>query len=168
MTAPDSSDTLIISAAYGERGWALRELPDRASDSLDSLVEYLREARDEGAVIGFVCVDDDWAAVVRPVPGGVRILISDATAALDDYLATDMLDELGVDTPTEEEAEEADESDSQWPEGEFDLLEDLGVSEQLISVVMDDPELYPSDQLLSIAEELGFDEELAELLGVDG
>lgn len=163
----EDSDVTIIAAISSGHGWELRTLPDDASDSLDALVDHLRGQRSEGAVVGLVCADDDWCAVLRPVPGGVRILLSDATAALDDYLATDMLDELDVDTPTEEEADETDENDTPWPEGEFDMLEDLGASEQLLSVLFDDPDCYPSDQLMSIAEELGFDDELADLLDVE-
>lgn len=160
----DSAETIAVAATSSERGWALRVLPEEATDSLDSLVDYLRAERSEGAVVGFVDVADDWCAVVRPVPGGVRLIISDATAALDDYLANDMLDELDVDTPTEEEADDAAENDTPWPEGEFDLLEDLGASEQLLSVVFDNPDYYPAEQLISVAEELGFGDDLADIL----
>ena len=164
MSNTESFDTIAVVATSTEHGWALRELPDDATDSLESLVDHLRSERAEGAVLGLVCIEDSWCAIVRPIPGGVEILMSDATAAIDDYLATDMLDELDVDTPTEEEADEADENDTAWPEGEFDMLEDLGVSEQLLTVVFDDPEYYPAEQLICVAEELGFDEELSDLL----
>ncbi len=156
--------TFAVAATRSAEGWDVRPLPEDAADSLDRLVECLRASRSEGAVLGFVCIDDDWCAIVRPVPGGVRLLISDATAALDDYLATDMLDELDVDTPTEEEAESSDEP---WPEGEFDLLEDMGGSEQVLSVIFDDPDLYASEQLMRVAEELGFAEDLADAAGLE-
>lgn len=164
MTNTDSFEPIAIAATSSERGWTLRELPDDATDSLEHLVDHLRGERAEGAVLGLVCIEDSWCAIVRPVPGGVEILMSDATAALDDYLATDMLNELDVDTPTEEEADEADENNSAWPEGEFDMLTDLGVSEQLVTVVFDDADAYPAEQLITIAEELGFDDELSDLL----
>lgn len=151
--------SFAIAATSNGNEWDVRLLPDSAMDSLDGLVSRLRSARNEGPVIGLICVDDDWCAIIRPVPGRVRLLMSDATAALDDYLATDMLDELGVDTPAEEDAVNCDEP---WPEGEFDLLEDLGASEQVLSVIFDDEDLYASEQLLRVAEELGFAEELAD------
>lgn len=156
--------TFAAVAVAGEGGWQVRELPENALDSLRDLVKDLRANRAEGALLGFVCMDDDWCAVVRPVPGGVRLLISDATAALDYYLATDILDELDVDTPTEDEAENCDEP---WPEGDFDLLEDLGVPEQLLSVIFDDEDLYASEQLMLVAEELGCAEELADAIGLE-
>ena len=38
------------------------------------------------------------------------------------------------------------------------------VSEQLVTVVFDDADAYPAEQLITIAEELGFDDELSDLL----
>lgn len=164
--APEDFDELTFAvAAFGvDGGWRLQELPEESLDSLDDLLAALRSQRAEGAVVGLVCLDDDWCALLRPVPGGVRILLSDATAALDYDLAADILDDLGMDTPTEEEAEESDEA---WPEGDFDLLEDLDTSEQFLSVIFDDEDLYASEQILRVAEELGFGGDLADLLDVD-
>ncbi|MFE1514935.1 tRNA adenosine deaminase-associated protein [Corynebacterium bovis] len=164
--ADDDDDAGVTFAAVAVRqdtAWTVRTLRDRALRGLDDLLADLRSLRSEGVVLGFVCVDDDWCALVRPVPGGVRVLLSDATAALDDDLAADILDELDVDVPSEEEADETDEP---WPEGEFDMLEDLGVGEQILSVIFDDEDLYASDQLIRVAEELGLGDELSDL--VDG
>lgn len=160
----DSEQTFAVAAFGRDATWDLRELPHTALDSLDTLVEKLRADRSEGAVVCLICIDDDWSAIVRPVPGGVRLLLSDATAGMDYDLASDMLDELGIDIPTEDEAEGSDEP---WPEGDFELLEDLGAAEQVLSVVFDDEDLYASEQMLRIAEELGFAEELAELVGLE-
>lgn len=144
-------------------GWDVRLLPERTLLSLDELVARVRDARSEGAVVGLVCVEDDWVGVVRPVPSGVRVLLSDATAALDYDLAADMLDELDVDMPDEDDVD----SDEAWPEGDFALLEDLGASEQVMSVILDDEDLYGAAQVLRIADELGFVEELADAAGID-
>ncbi|RRO85429.1 tRNA adenosine deaminase-associated protein [Corynebacterium bovis] len=159
----DAGVTFAAVAVRQDTAWTVRTLRDRALRGLDDLLADLRSLRSEGVVLGFVCVDDDWCALVRPVPGGVRVLLSDATAALDDDLAADILDELDVDVPSEEEADETDEP---WPEGEFDMLEDLGVGEQILSVIFDDEDLYASDQLIRVAEELGLGDELSDL--VDG
>lgn len=161
----DNDEATFAVAAHGQGNqWRMRQLPESATDSLDELLMQLRSDRTEGAVVGLVCIDDDWCAVVRPVPGGVRLLLSDVTASLDYDLAHDMLDELDVDTPSEEEAEESDEP---WPEGDFDVLEDLGAGEQILSVIFDDEYLYASEQILRVAEELGFAEDLAELVGLE-
>lgn len=161
----DDTEVTFAVAAYGrDATWDLRELPESATEDLEELVRLLRNSRSEGAVVGFVCIDDDWCAILRPVPGGVRLLISDATAALDYDLASDILEELDVDCPTEEEVEETDEP---WPEGEFDLLGDLGASEQVLSVIFDDEDLYASEQVLRVAEELGCAEDLADLVDLE-
>ena len=102
--------------------------------------------------------------MLRPVPSGVRILLSDATAALDYDIASEVLDTLDIDEPSEEEA---DASDDPGPEGDFDLLEDLGASEQIMSIIFYDDELYGAEQVLRVADELGFADELADLVGVE-
>lgn len=164
----DGSDggdlTFAVSAIRADGHWHLRELPARATENLQDLVEELRSSRAEGPVVGLLCVEDDWSAVLRPVPGGVRILLSDATAALDYDIASEVLDTLDIDEPSEEEA---DASDDPWPEGDFDLLEDLGVSEQIMSIIFYDDDLYGAEQVLRVADELGFADELADLVGVE-
>lgn len=165
MSTIDSWDqpSFAALAQSHDAGWDVRLLPSRTLLGLDDLIARVRDARSEGAVVGLACVEDDWIALVRPVPGGVRLLLSDATAALDYDLAADILEELDVDQPDEEDAD----SDDPWPEGDFALLEDLGASEQVLSVILDDEELYGAAQLLRVADELGFAEELTEAAGLD-
>ena len=160
----DGDLTFAVSAIRADGQWHLRELPTRATENLQDLVEELRSSRAEGPVVGLLCVEDDWSAVLRPVPGGVRILLSDATAALDYDIASEVLDTLDIDEPSEEEA---DASDEPWPEGDFDMLEDLGASEQVMSIIFYDEDLYGAEQVLRVADELGFADELANLIGVE-
>ncbi|MDK8870375.1 tRNA adenosine deaminase-associated protein [Corynebacterium macclintockiae] len=160
----DSDLTFAVSAIRADGQWNLRELPARATESLSHLIAELRASRAEGPVVGLLCVDDDWSVVLRPVPGGVRILLSDATAALDYDIASEALDTLDIDAPSEDEA---DASDDPWPEGDFDLLEDLGASEQIMSIIFYDDDLYGAEQVLRVADELGFADELADLVGVE-
>ena len=160
----DSDLTFAVSAIRADGQWNLRELPARAVESLSGLIAELRASRAEGPVVGLLCVDDDWSVVLRPVPGGVRILLSDATAALDYDIASEALDTLDIDAPSEDEA---DASDDPWPEGDFDLLEDLGASEQIMSIIFYDDDLYGAEQVLRVADELGFADELADLVGME-
>ena len=161
----DNGDlTFAVSAIRTDGRWHLRELPTRATESLPDLIAELRATRAEGPVVGLLCVEDDWSVVLRPVPSGVRILLSDATAALDYDIASEALETLDIDAPTEEEA---DDSDDPWPEGDFDLLEDLGASEQIMSLIFYDDDLYGAEQVLRVADELGFADELADLVGVE-
>lgn len=162
----------VVAAHLADGVWTLRVLQRSVPDGLDPLLTELRAMRAEGVLIGMVSVDDDWSALVRPAPGGAQLLVGDSTVALEDeddpevdgvHLVSDILDYLGVDAPTDEEIEDADDPDAPWPEGDFDILADLGVGEQSLSVLFDDPEIYASKQLLTLAEELGFGDGLADL-----
>lgn len=167
----DGADGADGAAAYGGAAqWRVRVLKRSVPDGLESLVRDLRALRSAGVLVGMVCVEDDWCALVRPAPGGATMLLGDASVVVEDDdepgidLARDILDELDVDGPTDEDIDDADDPDAPWPEGDFVMLSDLGVGEQVVSVIFDDGEILASDQLLRVAEELGFDEELAEVL----
>ena len=162
----------VVAAHLTDGEWSLRVVQRSVPRGLTELVSELRRMRAEGVLLGLVCVDDDWCALVRPAPGAARLLVGDSTVALEEtddpdvdgvQLVSDILDELSVDPPTDEEIEDADDPDAPWPEGDFSILADLGVGEQALSVLFDDAEIYASDQLLSIAGDLGFGDELADL-----
>lgn len=162
----------VVAAHLADGVWHLRVVQRSVPEGLAPLISELRAMRAEGVLLGMVSVDDDWSVLVRPAPGGARLLLGDSTVALEDEddpevdgvrLASDILDELGVDAPSDEEIEDADDPDAPWPEGDFGILADLGVGEQSLSVLFDDPDIYASRQLLTIAEELGFGDELADL-----
>jgi len=162
----------VVAAHLADGQWSLRVLQRSVPQGLSPLVDELRAMRAEGVLLGLVSVDDDWTLLVRPAPGGARLLLGDSTVALEDEddpevdgvrLAADTLDELGVDAPSDEDIEDADDPDAPWPEGDFGILADLGVGEQSLSVLFDDPDIYASDQLMALAGDLGFGDELADL-----
>jgi putative tRNA adenosine deaminase-associated protein len=82
--------------------------------------------------------------------------------AVDDFAAS-ILEELDVEVPDIAEEDFADTEG--WPEGDFDILVDVGLSEQVLSVIVDESEWWASEQLQRIAEELGFDDALAKAVG---
>ena len=63
--------------------------------------------RSAGAVFGLLDVDDEFFVIVRPAPSGTRLLLSDATAALDYDIAAEVLEKLDADIDAEE-LEDAD------------------------------------------------------------
>lgn len=133
---------------------------DRASlADLDSAISALRGLRSTGAVLGLLDVDDEFFVLVRPVPGGVALLLSDAAAALDYDVAADVLDLLRLEVPDEDEAD-----DDPWPEGDLAMLADLGVPEDELAVLVDEIDLYPDEQLTAIARRCGFADELAKVV----
>ena len=104
-----------------------------------------------------LAVDDEFFVLIRPTPGGVSLLLSDAAAALDYDIAADVLDLLRVEPPEDDDAE-------LYPEGDPGLLADVGMPEPELQVVVDDEELYPDEQLQMIAQRCGFDAEFAKQL----
>ena len=125
--------SFAVTVAVGAGTWNVRSYNDPFNNPQDSL-NAVRTLRSEGAAFALLCVDDDYFVVVRPVPGGARWFISDATMAVVDG----------------------------YGDGDFDIFEDLGVNEYQLAAYVDNDEDYPSDMLLRIAGELGFGDELEE------
>jgi putative tRNA adenosine deaminase-associated protein len=140
--------------------WQCTPLDAAALKDLDAAITELRGQRSTGAVFGLLDVDDEFFVVVRPVPGGVSLLLSDAAAALDYDVAADVLDLLRVEVP-EEDAVDADDV---WPEGDLGLLADLGLPAEEMQVIIDEVDLYPDEQLDMIAQRCGFQPQLSALL----
>jgi putative tRNA adenosine deaminase-associated protein len=148
-------------AAIREEGrWrCVRLAPDSLVD-LDSAITELRGLRSTGAVVGLLDVDDEFFVLLRPIPGGVALLLSDAAAALDYDIAADVLDLLRVELPPDEDALD----DDPWPEGDLAILADLGLPAEEMSVLAGEVELYPDEQLTAIGRRCGFADELSDLL----
>ena len=125
--------------------------------SLDTAITELRGLRSTGAVFGMLDVDDEFFVLVRPVPGGVDLLLSDATAALDYDVAADVLDLLRSEPPDEDD-------DEVWPEGNLGMLFDLGLPEGEMTVIIEEVDLYPDEQLEMIAQRCGFGDQFSALL----
>ena len=140
--------------------WQCTPLDTAALRDLDAAITELRGQRSTGAVFGLLDVDDEFFVVVRPVPGGVSLLLSDAVAALDYDVAADVLDLLRVDVPEEDVVD----ADDIWPEGDLGLLADLGLPAAEMQVIIDEVDLYPDEQLDMIAQRCGFRSQLSALL----
>jgi putative tRNA adenosine deaminase-associated protein len=147
-------------AAIREEGrWRCVQLDSEALVDLDSAITGLRELRSTGAALGLLAVDDCFFVLLRPVPGGVSLMLSDAVAALDYDVAADVLDLLRIDLPPEDAAE-----DDPWPEGDMSILADFGLAADELSVLASEWDLYPDEQLAAIARRCGFGDALAQVL----
>lgn len=152
-----------VLAARVDGSWECSLLDDEVLEDLSAVLTALRNQGAEGAaVFALIEVDEQFFALVRPMPGGARLLLSDSAAALDYDLAADIVELLDVDTPDEDDID-----DGPWPEGDPGILADFGVSEQEMQVIIDDEELYPDEQLQLIADRCGFGDEFADLVGDD-
>jgi len=148
-------------AAIREEGrWRCARLDAEALVDLDAAITELRSLRSTGAVIGLLAVDDCFFVLLRPVPGGVSLMLSDAVAALDYDVAADVLDLLRVDLPPDDAGD-----DEPWPEGDMAIVADLGLPADELEVLAGEWELYPDEQLAAIGRRCGFADALAEVVG---
>ena len=149
-------------AAIREEGrWRCARMAPEALVDLDVAITELRAMRSSGAVLGLLDVDDEFFVLLRPTPGGVALMVSDAIAALDYDVAADVLDLLRIDL-ADEDGDIADAPP--WPEGDLSILADLGLPADELEVLAGEMELYPDEQLAAIGRRCGFAEALAEVV----
>lgn len=152
-------DGFAAAVVREDGAWKCSLLDDGLLEDLDGVISALRRVAATGAVFGLLAVDDEFFVIVRPIPGGAALLLSDATAALDYDLAADALDLLQIATPDDEDVD-----DDPWPEGDLSLLADLGIPEQEMQLIVGEADLYPDEQLAMIAERCGFGDQFAALV----
>ena len=157
----DFPDGYAVTVERTGGAWRVREFDDDFSD-LSTSVTAVRNLRAEGPAFALLNVEEDYLVIVRPGPSQARVLISDATMAVDDDFAADILDEAGAEIP-DIDPDELDNVDA-WADGDFDILADLGLSEEQMSILLDD-DADPADLAQSIADELGFGDELDDVVG---
>ena len=157
----DFPDGYAVTVERTGGAWRVREFDDDFSD-LSTSITAVRNLRAEGPAFALLNVEEDYLVIVRPGPSQTRVLISDATMAVDDDFAADILDEAGVEIP-DIDPDELDNVDA-WADGDFDILADLGLSEEQMSILLDD-DADPADLALAIADELGFGDELDDVVG---
>jgi putative tRNA adenosine deaminase-associated protein len=92
-------DGFAIAVVREDGKWTLAAMDRSALAELGEAENRLRALRSAGAVFGLLDVDDEFFIVVRPSPSGAKLLISDATAAIDYDIAADVLDVLNVEIP---------------------------------------------------------------------
>ncbi|WP_219415111.1 tRNA adenosine deaminase-associated protein [Pseudonocardia nigra] len=147
-------------AAIREEGrWRCTRMAPEALVDLDAAITELRRLRCAGAVLGLLDVDDEFFVLLRPNPGGIAMMVSDAVAALDYDVAADVLDLLRVELPPDDDA-----LDEPWPEGDLSILADLGLPADELEVLAGEVELYPDEQLAAIGRRCGFADALAEVV----
>lgn len=160
--AADTPDGFGVAVVREDGKWRCSPMRTQSLISLAAAETELRELRSAGAVFGLLDVDDEFFVIMRPAPAGTRLLLSDATAALDYDIAADVLDQLNVPVP-DIDPEDLEEIDP-WEEGDLAVLADVGLPEAVLGVILAETELYPDEQLGMIAARMGFADELSAVL----
>ncbi|CAJ1505320.1 tRNA adenosine deaminase-associated protein [[Mycobacterium] kokjensenii] len=155
----DSLDGFAVAVVREDGKWRCTAMRAAALTSLSTAETELRELRSSGAVFGLINVDDEFFVIIRPGPAGARLMLSDATAALDYDLADEVLDEIDADI----DADDLEDADP-FEEGDLGVLSDIGLPAAVLSVILDDPDASIDEQLHRIAAEMGFDEQLTAAL----
>lgn len=150
-----------VTIAQHNGGWLVREFDD-SFRRLATSVGAVRALRAEGAAFALLNVEEDFFVIVRPGPSRIRLLLSDATMAVDDDFAAEIAEEAGIEIPDIDPAELDDVEG--YADGDFAILADLGLGEESLSVLVD-PDDDPHAVIESIAAHLGFADELDDALG---
>ncbi|MFC8045000.1 tRNA adenosine deaminase-associated protein [Nocardia sp. NPDC057353] len=158
----DDVEGFAVAVVREEGKWRCSPLSNAALGDLVAAETELKALRSSGAVFGLLDVDDEFFVVVRPAPSGTRLLVSDATAAIEYDIAADVLEALNIEVP-DIDPDELDDVEP-WEEGDLGVLADLGLPEPVLSVILAETDLYPDEQLGMIAQRLGFGDEFAAVL----
>jgi len=157
--ATTTTEGFGVAVTREDTTWRCSLLAPELLDDLDGVITGLRRVASSGPVFAMLAIDDEFFVIVRPIPGGATLLLSDATAGLDYDIAADVLDLLQVQVPEDDEID-----DDPWPEGDLGLLADLGVTEQEMQLIVDDVDLYPDEQLAMVAARCGFADAFSAIL----
>src|SRR6478672_13008368 len=154
----DALDGFGVAVVREDGKWRCSAMRPAALTSLAAAETELRELRSAGAVFGLLDVDDEFFVIVRPAPSGARLFLSDATAALDYDIAQEVLEKLDADISLDD-LEDAE----PFEEGDLGVLSDVGLSEGVLSIILDNDD-YADEQLAGIAQEMGFGDEMTAVL----
>ena len=158
-TGSSTPDGFGVAVVREDGKWRCTAMHHAALRSLTAAETELRELRSAGAVFGLLDIDDDFFVIVRPAPSGTRLLLSDATAALEYDIAAEVLENL------DSEIDDDDLEDVEpFEEGDLSVLADIGLHEDVLGVILSDTELYADEQITRIAAEMGFADELSAVL----
>ncbi len=161
-TTAQLDDVDLAVAAYRQDGrWVVQEMTLEHCEDVEVMADALRRLGGDTGAMGLVSVDEDFFVIVRVQGERTRVLLSDASAAEDWDLAEtviDLLDEIDPD--------DLDERDEDEPAGDLGLLSDLGVSEDALEELLDDPDAYPDEVLSDVARLIGFGEQFDDVAGL--
>ena len=145
-----------VEAAYAvlvfreDQQWQAAALPEDSADDLDALIDAVRRRPGEIGSFALVDVAQEFFVVVRLQQGQVSLLLSDVSAAVDWELAAQVLDELGLDLPDDDDLDEL------LPAGDLGVFDDLGLEEMELGAILADEDAYADEMLSTLARRLGF------------
>ncbi|WP_159945514.1 MULTISPECIES: tRNA adenosine deaminase-associated protein [unclassified Nocardiopsis] len=153
----------IFAAVFAPNGktWRGTEVDlggaDVIDDVTDLMLDFSSELGSDTALL-LVEADDEWFALVRAGDDGdePRVYLSDARAVHDHPLASVLSEAGGLGAP--QPSESAGARPNPVPDGDGDLLTDLGTTEDELRSLSVGGGVLPGDVLALVAERAGFGE----------
>jgi len=130
--------------------WEVDVLPPALTESLEGLIQALRQQPSIVGPIGLAAVGDDFFVALRVVGRDVSVFLSDVTASVDWPLASQVLEHLDIAIPEDEDLDQV------LPVGDMSIFADLGLDEMDLGALSGNLDLFPDEVLASIARRLGF------------
>ncbi len=130
--------------------WEVDVLPEPVTEDLGALLAVVRQQPGDNGAFALVDVADEFFVVARAQQGRARVLLSDATAAVEWELAAQVLDHLGLDVPADDRRAEV------RPAGDLGVFDDLGLDAREMGAILADDDAYADEMLSTLARRLGF------------
>lgn len=152
MTNSTGTEAYAVLVFRQDGQWQLGLLPDAATADLEALVAAVSQQPGENGAFVLVDVADEFFVVVRATSGRVRLLLSDATAAVAWDLAVQVLEHLDLEVPGDDDLEDV------WPAGDLGIFDDMGLDAMEMGAILSDVDAYADEMLSVLARRLGFSE----------
>jgi putative tRNA adenosine deaminase-associated protein len=136
--------------------WEVGELPPTVAEDLEAVIAAVRGQQPGAFVV--VNVADEFFVVVRNRGGNLHFLLSDVTASVAWDLAAQVMEQLDLELPADDELEDV------WPAGDLGVFDDLGLDEMELGAILSDDDAYADEMLSTLARRLGFAEAYEQVL----
>ena len=126
---------------------------------LGSIMDQLKAQQGDAGSIALIAIDEVFFIIARSTGRTMQMMLSDVTYAVEYEIAADLIDALDLPFPEDD--------DDPQPGGDIDLLADFGINAMDLEIMSDDLEMYPEEQITSLAHRLGFGEQFDQLYDRD-
>ena len=143
--------------AWREEGsWQLSRLSDEAISDIGIALDALRSHQGDGGAVAMISVDDSFFILIRQIGERMQMVLSNVLMALEYEIAAEVLELLDIESPEEDDSDE--------PAGDLNIFSDFGIDALDLQMICDDQELFPDEQIGSIARTIGFNLQYVELI----
>ena len=126
---------------------------------LGSIMDQLKAQQGDSGSVALIAIDEEFFIIARSTGRTMQMMLSDVTYAVEYEIAADLIDALDLPFPEDD--------DDPQPGGDIDLLSDFGINAMDLEIMSDDLEMYPEEQITSLAHRLGFGEQFDQLYDRD-